>query len=383
MTIFIDQGKFGSAGSGYNNEYQASARKDLFVFETQYGGNGVDTISGFGTDDMLRLRGFDGAFSDLTFEVDSSEKTITIRYDSSDNKIVLRNVADLIDSNGNHLLTADNFHFTLTGSSKEGVELSGGSRGSTFLELKSDSGAVLSRLEGTSGDDTLLSGSVDSTLIGGKGYDVLKGFSGDDFLKGGSGHDRLHGYGGNDILKGNKGHDYLDGGRGNDILHAGKGQDILDGSWGDDTLYGNKGDDFMEGSWGADTFVFREGDGHDIIKDFGFGWSGDDDPDLMAANIKRLENNAKRLEKLLLETEDPDSLEIDSALLALENRATDKIQLHLDVAADTTDEAAFRLLNIQQQGNDTVIGYGNAGDMITLKGVSEVTIDDFDFVLIG
>ena len=66
----------------------------------------------------------------------------------------------------------------------------------------------------------------------------------------------------------------------------------------------------------------------------------------------------------------------------------DKIQIHLNIAAHTTDdenEAAFESLKIRQDGKDTVIGYGSAGDTITLKDVrvGEVTIDDFEFVFVG
>ncbi len=59
----------------------------------------------------------------------------------------------------------------------------------------------------------------------------------------------------------------------------------------------------------------------------------------------------------------------------------DIIQLHLDLPDDTSDEAAFESLKIRQDGHDSVIGYGEAGDAITLVGT--LTIDDFDFVFVG
>ena len=348
-----------SANQYWHNEYQASDRKDLFVFDTRYG-NGVDTISDFGANDKIRLRDFDGAFEDLTFEVDASANTITIRYGGDsratltdgteithENKIVLRDVAELIDGNGNHLLTASNFHFPLAGSSNEGVVLSGDGR-----------------LKGTDGDDTLTAHWGDTTLIGGKGYDILNGGWGDDYLKGGSGDDKLNGSWGDDILKGNQGDDCLAGSWGDDTLHGGKGNDVLMSSWGDDIMCGGKGNDFMDSGWGAETFVFREGDGHDIIDDFGFGWSGSDD--YLPTYEARQAAKAK----------------------ALENGWVDKIQIHLNIAAhtmDDEDEAAFESLKIRKDGKDTVIGYGSEGDTITLKDVrvGEVTIDDFEFVFVG
>ncbi len=346
----------------WNNEYQASDGYDLFIFSTR-DGNGDDAILGFGKNDKIRFTDFDGDFDDLTFEVDASANTVTIRYDDSDNRIVLRDATDLIDENGNHLLTAKNFHFVLT--EPQGLNLKVESRQpgwkydwaeNTFTWVDGINGRLKGSkfgdtLEGGNGDDTLVGGPGDDSMDGGRGDDTLKGGKGNDTLDGNWGNDTLHGGPGDDTLDGNWGNDTLYGGKGDDTLrgnhgddtlHGGKGDDTLRGSHGDDTLVGGTGNDIMHGDWGAETFVFREGDGHDTIKGFGHGHSE-------------------------------------------RNGSLDVIELHLKIPAGTTDEAAFETLNISRDGKNTVIAYGGDGDTITLKGVrpNNVTIDDFDFVFIG
>ncbi len=93
--------------------------------------------------------------------------------------------------------------------------------------------------------------------------------------------------------------------------------------------------------------MFHEGDGQDTIEDFGLTF-----------------------------------LSYNSVTNSFEPSGRKVIQLRLNVADDTSDEAAFESLKIRQDGRDTVIGYGDAGDTITLLGTSvgTLTIDDFVFV---
>ncbi len=348
----------------WNETHQATDKKDLFIFQTDRG-NGVDTILDFEKGDMIRFTQLDGTFDDLRFDVDASESVITIRWDDSGNKIILRDVADLIDENGNHLLTAEDFHFVETvaetggGVVREGDgELTGGNGHDVLVAGWSDS-----VLQGHNGNDTLNGGWGDDTLRGGKGQDILDGSWGDDTLYGGKGQDILDGSWGDDTLYGGKGQDILEGGWGDDTLNGGKGNDILESSWGDDIMNGGKGNDVMESGWGAETFVFREGDGNDVINDFGFGFSGSSD---------------------YLPT-------YEAFLAARESGRGDIIQLHLDGPAplfddpDLLDEDAFGKLRISQKGKDTVVGYGDEGDTITLKdfNAGDLTVDDFDFIFIA
>ncbi len=337
-----------------NNEtYQATARKDIFVFRERHG---EDTIQDFALDDKIRFVDFAGTFRDLTFAVDTTAQTITLRYDGSGNQITLRDAAALIGSDGASLLTAANFHFVQTdpdGIVREGawdpVELRGGKGDDTLTGSWEND-----ELHGRKGDDTLDGGDGDDILHGGKGQDILEGSWGDDELHGGQGDDTLAGGPDDDILHGGKGGDTLRGDSGDDILYGGKGQDFLHGGWGDNRLVGGKGDDTLVSSRGADTFVFREGDGHDTIEDFGFGWSGSDGYFLTLESREAAEVQARA------------------------NGALDSIEIHLKLPA-------AMLVQIKAQGEDTVIRYGAGDDTITLEGVgtSSLTLDDFDFVFVG
>ena len=300
-----------------------------------------DEILDFSIGDKIRLIDFNGDFSDLTFEVDQDAGTITIgisgpalsfAYVRDDRKVVLRNAADLIDENGNHLLTAENFHLV---------------KHADFTALKYSVGLRRSvePVAASEGDDVLVGG---YSLHGREGDDILYGSTAADTLRGG------------------KGLDVLDGYLGNDVLYGGQGDDFLDGNWGDDTLYGSRGDD---------TFVFYERGGKDTIVDF-------TSPSPVSIEALTRHFRAHLVEQGLSEDA------IERYVAERESSRTvsnDVIKLHLKVPADTSDEAAFEALTIRQDGDDTVIGYGSKGDTITLEDVSapSLTMDDFDFVFIG
>ncbi len=364
----------------WHDEYQATARKDLFVFRE---GHGEDTIRDFALDDKIRFVDFAGTFRDLTFAVDTTAQTITLRYDGSGNQITLRNAAALIGPAGESLLTAANFHFVQTdpdGIVRAGhwaaVEFRGGKGDDTLTSANGDD-----ELRGGNGDDTLDSGEGNDILHGGKGQDLLDGGNGDDELYGGKGDDLLDGGRGNDILRGGKGNDILEANYGDDELYGGQGDDALEATLGDNRLVGGQGNDTLVSGLGADTFVFREGaghttidgqrvpaspaldegDGHDTIDGFGTGWSGSDGYYPTPEASKAAEAQARA------------------------NGEVDIIELHLKLPATTTAAAAFAGLQIEAQGDDTVIRYGAAGDTITLEDVvpSSLTLDDFDFVFVG
>ncbi len=365
----------------WNEKYQATERKDIFVFEEE---NGQDTIRDFALDDKIRFVDLAGTFRDLTFAVDATARTITLRHDGSGNQITLRKAAALIGPGGESLLTAANFHFVqiVQTDGPDGVvwESSDESREVRWLE---DGGVEVVctgkermqggpgndtlagvrcpvKLHGGWGDDVLDGGWGNDELHGGKGRDILDGSHGDDILYGGRGRDILDGSHGDDILYGGRGDDVLDDPFGDDILYGGKGDDSLEATWGDDELYGGRGDDILDAGygdnrlvggqgndmlmsgWGADTFVFREGDGHDTIEAFGFAGRHSD--------------------------------------------KEDRIELHLNLPTSTTEAAAFAGLQIEAQGDGAVIRYGAGDDTITLDDlwwVGYPTLDDFDFVFVG
>ena len=115
--------------------------------------------------------------------------------------------------------------------------------------------------------------------------------------------------------------------RGDGTLTGTDGDDIIEGGRGNDTLYGGKGDDTMEGNGGDDTFVFEAGDGSDTIEDFGYHGQAD------TIRFKGV-------------------------------------------------TGGFDALDIKQDGNDVIVGYGDKGDTITLLWVSvdSLSADDFSFV---
>lgn len=98
--------------------------------------------------------------------------------------------------------------------------------------------------------------------------DRIFGDEGNDRIRGLSGQDRLSGGDGNDKLFGNEDDDTLLGGSGNDKLVGGDGADKLKGGKGRDRLDGGLGDDLLIGGGGRDRFFLREGEGLDTIRGF-------------------------------------------------------------------------------------------------------------------
>ncbi|MCT0231094.1 hypothetical protein KQ306_09565 [Synechococcus sp. CS-1324] len=158
-------------------------------------------------------------------------------------------------------------------------------------------GAFASFMYGGDGSDRLQSfSSSGDYLDGGQRADRLDGHSGDDTLLGGDGFDNqlaniLVGPGNSQIaggLFGNGGNDYLDGGNGNDFLDGGTGNDVLVGGTGNDTLNGGANDDLIYSSFRSGSTVGSAdaastgngGSGNDSLiangKDTMFGGTGDD-----------------------------------------------------------------------------------------------------------
>ncbi|MFE2150376.1 FG-GAP-like repeat-containing protein [Streptomyces lavendulae] len=90
-------------------------------------------------------------------------------------------------------------------------------------------------VNGTSGDDVIVTG------------------NGNDSVSGNGGNDTICTFGGNDAVSGGSGNDYLDGGDGNDAISGGSGDDAVRGGAGDDALSGGSGNDTVVGGAGSDT----------------------------------------------------------------------------------------------------------------------------------
>jgi Ca2+-binding RTX toxin-like protein len=73
-------------------------------------------------------------------------------------------------------------------------------------------------------------------------------------------------------LVGTSGNDTLVGTDGDNTLFGEADNDIIDGKRGDDIIVGGTGNDILSGSAGSDTYRFNLGDGQDIIRDAGSSW---------------------------------------------------------------------------------------------------------------
>lgn len=160
-------------------------------------------------------------------------------------------------------------------------------------------------IQGTDGDDHIVSGGGDDTVWGGDGNDRIEAGYGVDSISGGAGDDIitsagtdigaisvLKGESGNDVIVdgtgmslifGGDGQDYLVSGYDDGEIRGGQGNDFIFGGDGIGALFGNEGDDWIEGGGGFDYIAGDNGElffnstviGHDVLN----GGSGDTDYD--------------------------------------------------------------------------------------------------------
>lgn len=159
--------------------------------------------------------------------------------------------------------------------------LQGNDRGEITGLLRDTTGdAMVVRMLGAKGWDTLIGNANPDRLRGGAGQDIINGKGGDDRLFGGFQRDTIYGANGNDLILGNTGRDSLFGGNGNDAIFGGRGNDRIFGDGGNDTLKGQLGFDQLFGLSGNDELfggaqgdILRGGIGNDQLN----GGLGDDD----------------------------------------------------------------------------------------------------------
>ena len=129
-----------------------------------------------------------------------------------------------------------------------------------------NSGVVVN---GTSGNDVIVTGNGNDTVDGKGGNDVICTQDGNDFIQGSTGNDEVFGGDGNDTVKGSAGNDTVVGGTENDNVDGGDGTDNLRGQDGDDILNGGNGnDDLVVGGVGSDLFAGNAGTGDVCAGDF-------------------------------------------------------------------------------------------------------------------
>ena len=159
-----------------------------------------------------------------------------------------------------------------------------GTAGSDFIVALAGNDIV----SGLAGDDCLFGEDGNDRLSGGTGADYLRGDSGNDRLVGGSGDDRLTGNAGVDNLSGGSGADLLAGASGRDVLKGGASRDGINGGSGNDRIRGDAGNDQLAGGSGSDTM--SGGSGRDRL----YGGSGRDRIDLTDGARDRVSCGAGR-----------------------------------------------------------------------------------------
>jgi Ca2+-binding RTX toxin-like protein len=132
-----------------------------------------------------------------------------------------------------------------------------------IIKLTSGSGNDVLNLSALSGNGSAINGSSgNDSIISGVGHDILDGSDGNDTLNGNDGEDALYGGDGDDVLLGGAGNEQgwnyyfntgIYGGNGNDSLDGGAGDDYLDPGEGNDTINGGSGIDTMLLNYGSQT----------------------------------------------------------------------------------------------------------------------------------
>jgi Ca2+-binding RTX toxin-like protein len=126
-----------------------------------------------------------------------------------------------------------------------------------------------STVQGTTGDDTIITKRRAQRVLAYAGDDYVRLGSSDDIAYGGDGNDWLHGNDGRDAVYGGPGNDHPQGGEGNDYVSGGGGDDELDGDAGNDLIFAGAGNDSITGDEGND--VIYPGPGADEV----YGEEGD------------------------------------------------------------------------------------------------------------
>ena len=197
-------------GDGHDKLYGAEG-DDILIggigTNHYYGGSGHNTMTGISGIDHFHIEV--GSTNNIDGGIGGTD---TVYYTYFSSSILVDMAAGTTDSNGNSMVD-DNF-------------------------------VNITKIIGSTANDTIL---------GSSSNDRLDGHLGDDYLNGAAGADSLYGKNGNDILIGGTGNDYLRGGNNDDILYGGDGLDQL------------------LGDAGADTFVFENASAFndvDLLRDF-------------------------------------------------------------------------------------------------------------------
>lgn len=287
----------------------------------------------------------------------------------------------------------DNSSIDLDGMALDNISVSGEFVGNEAPTVFDDS------LQGTSGDDEInglrgndtidgLSGN--DTLLGGNGNDILWGNEDLDILRGGNGNDSLYGGTENDTLFGGKHNDYLEGNDGSDTLQGAAGKDTILGGADDDRLFGSTSDDSLEGGGGNDTLQGGRGNDtllggmdNDIIRGYGdddelsgvegrdrlFGGSGDD---TLIGGMGY---------DVFFGEAGQDTFILDTNLTTNDRDMIRDFELDIDVLG-VSSIAEVDNLNVSNNvaSTSSIITGANGQQVAILFGITDITIEDLDFV---
>ena len=191
-----------------------------------YGGDGNDTLDGGTGDDYL-----DPGEGNDTINGGSGIDTMLLNYGSQTAPITITYTNS---TNGT----------SSVGDSFQSIEI---------INLTSGSGNDVLNLSALSGDGSIINGSSgNDSIISGVSRDILDGSDGNDTLNGNDGQDRLVGGDGDDVLLGGAGNEQaqygFDGG-----IYGGNGNDTLQG-----TNNGIGEQDYLVGGTGNDRFILAD-----------------------------------------------------------------------------------------------------------------------------
>lgn len=198
-------------GYGDDKLYGEGGTNTMFFNETDYDGN--DTVYGGNGYDILNFK--DLNLSDLKFTRNGNSLVISYENSGRTNTVTIadyfRNknssVKDLVTDDGVHnLLNEDSIKVDIVGD-----ELRKNNIGGTFLHDSIIGGMY---------NDTIKAGDGNDTIDGGDGDDIIYGGNGDDYIIGGTGNDRLYGEAGNNTFE-------FSNGSGVDTVYVGTGSDTL------------------------------------------------------------------------------------------------------------------------------------------------------------
>lgn len=225
------------------------------------GGDGDDTISGGAGDDVIHQSTGDdqisgGPDSDIIeiLGTDDADYIVVQQVDASSFRVTNGELFSYLFTVGQDFENRDIEDLQISGlGGNDRIEAIGGFTSSRL------------RIDGGTGDDTLIGGERDDVIFGAEGNDILEGRGGLDTLLGEDGNDLLYATGSNGAVENVESDDthrnILIGGNGNDVLRGSINVDTLEGGPGNDIFEHSLGDDDVFGGEGAAdryTFVFSD-----------------------------------------------------------------------------------------------------------------------------